>query len=267
MGQSGGHAAGCRVTAGTQCGVNHRRPRRCYTLPVGYARSLLATAAWRKHLLLCIAGLALAACSGSHASAVKKVAPVLLAQLAVEPADLDNVYVIEQEGYRDENGNAASAPTPQFVRQLAAKAAQPPDWPASHILVSVSDLGEESASDFIDAADDENVGPPNLDDYIEAQVPGSHDVHTELVDNFPTYDDDTVANRLTWQQPVDGAEQTWRAYGVYIRSGGLLALVALRAPGEADGPDPEGLLKETMSVSKREADKLKAGAPALLSPR
>ncbi len=213
-----------------------------------------------------VALVALTACSGSHAASVKKVAPLVLAQLALTPAELDGVYVVDQAGYRDQDGNASQAPTSQYVRQLRVHDPRPADVAADRILISIDDLGEDDAKEFIDASGDPDVGPPDLSDYIQQQFPQAHDVQVELLDDFPTYGDDTVANRLIWHQPANGEDQTWRAYGIYIRSGGLLAFVALRATVEGDAPEPEGLLKEAVSVSKKQADKLKGIQPTL-SPR
>lgn len=207
------------------------------------------------------------ACSRGHGGQAKRLAPILLAQLALAPGDLAAAYVVDQEGYRDQNGGAVTVPSAQYVRQLRVREPHLAATPATRITVSVDDLGMDNATDFIDAADDASVGPPNLDDYIAAQIPGSHDVHAELIDDFPTYGDDTVANRLSWQQTVNGAEQTWQSYGVYVRSGGLLAFVAVRAPADASGPDADALRRQAEAVSKKQADKLKNGSSAVLSPR
>ncbi|MHB8576930.1 MAG: hypothetical protein ACYDCQ_16575 [Dehalococcoidia bacterium] len=249
--------------------LNQALPKRCYTWAVRYGLRRLKRSVFHGRAVLWLSGLVLTvvACSSAHGSPVKMLAPVLLAQLALAPADLDAAYVVDQEGYRDQDGRAASSPTSQYVRQLRLNLPAPADKPATRIIVSVDDLGMNSASDFIDAADDQTVGPPNLDDYIMAQIPGAHDVHTELIEDFPSYDDDTVANRLTWQQTVNGTEETWRSYGVYVRSGGLLAFVALRAPEDQNGAEPEGLLKQAMATTKKQADKLKYGNPTVLTPR
>jgi hypothetical protein len=209
------------------------------------------------------------ACSSGKKLSSAKLEPVLLAQLALAPADLGGAYVVTQDRYVDEDGQTVAEPTNEFVRQLSARPSQTPSGEdaAVTVLVSLANQGEGAAADFIDAADDQDVGPPNLESYIEQQVSGSHDVHAELVEDFPSYDDDTVANKLTWQQDANGSEQTWAAYGVYVRAGGLISLVALRAPAAADGAEPEGLRHEAESATKKQAEKLKSGTPAVVKPR
>jgi hypothetical protein len=226
----------------------------------------------RRPLLFAIAffAVALLACSSSKKLSSKKLEPVLLAQLALAPADLGAAYAVQQDRYIDDDGNTVAGPTNEFVRQIAEQ--QPPpaaaEAPAaSNILVTLANQGDTAASEFIDAADDQDVGPPNLEDYIQQQVTGSHDVHAELVQDFPDYGDDTVANRLTWQQDVNGADETWKAYGVYVRSGGLLSLIALRAEAMPDGSEPEGLRKEAETAAKKQADKLKSSTPAVIKAR
>lgn len=232
---------------------------------------LSTRATCRRPIFVCVAVLAalFVACSGGKKLSSNKLEPVLLAQLALAPADLGGAYVVIQDRYVDEDGQTAPAPTNEFVRQLSAKPEQTPSpqETASVVLVSLANQGEGAASDFIDAAQDQDVGPPNLENYIEQQVNGSHDVHAELVDDFPSYGDDTVANKLTWQQDANGTEETWEAYGVYVRSGGLISLIALRAPAGPDGGEPEGLRQEAESATKKQAEKLKSSSPAVVKPR
>lgn len=232
---------------------------------------LAARVTRRRPLLACVAVFAalLVACSQGKKLSSSRLEPVLLAQLALAPADLGGAYVVIQDRYVDEDGQTVSQPTNEFVRQLSAKPAQTPNpqETASVVLVSLANQGPGAAADFIDAADDQDVGPPNLESYIQQQVSGSHDVHAELVEDFPSYGDDTVANKLSWQQDANGSEETWAAYGIYVRSGGLISLVALRAPATADGGEPEGLRQEAESATKKQAEKLKSGSPAIVKPR
>lgn len=226
----------------------------------------------RRFLLanLALASLALLACSHGKRPALKQVAPVLLAELALAPADLGDQYMVESDGYRDQDGNPVSTPSRDFARQLRSRNATPgavSDAVATNILITLGEQGESGASEFVDVADDADVGPPNLADYIGQRFQGSHDVRAELVDDFPSYDDATVANRITWQQDVNGTDETIKAYGVYIRSGGLLALVALRAPAEANGSEPEGLRRQAETVVHKQADKLTGPLPAQIAPR
>jgi len=214
---------------------------------------------------LCLAYVQVVALACSHpATIAKRVEPITLARLALAPADLDNAYVVQQDRYFDDDGKPAETPTHEFSRQLRRQDAVPNGVPAvaTGIVITLGDRGVDDATDFVDAAGDADVGPANLQDYIQTQIADSHDVHAELVPGFPSYDDQTVANRLTWQQTVDGGEQVMHSYGVYIRSGGLLALVGVRAPADASGGEPEGLRKQAESAVKRQADKLKQ-APGL----
>ena len=232
---------------------------RCYTCRVHKWREIGLSR--RRLLLLNVApaAFALLACSNAKRLALKNVEPLLLAELALAPADLGGLYVVDSDRYLDQDGNSVSAPSKNFIRQLRVKdttAAASPDTVATVILVTLDDQGQEAATEFVDAADDQDVGPANLADYIQQRIPGSHDAHAELIEDFPTYDDATVANRLTWQQPVNGAEQTMKAYGVYIRSGGLLTLVALRAPADSEGNEPESLRHQAETVVHIQADKL-----------
>lgn len=209
-------------------------------------------------------------CSSNRRPAVPKVAPVVLAELALAPADLDNMYVIEQDRYLDEDGNPSQTPTHEFERQMRVKgtaAAEGSAAAATVVLVTVGEPGVDKAQEFVDAADDESVGPPNLADFIQQRIPASHDVHAELIPDFPVYGDDTIANRLTWQQTVDGQDQAVTAFGVYVRSGGRLALVALRAPADTSGGEPDALYRQTEAAVKRQAEKLKSQGPSLIGPR
>ncbi len=201
---------------------------------------------------------------------VKKVEPLVLAELALAPADLGGGYVIDQEQYLDEDGNVSRQPTHEFQRQMRMNGATPEAGAvevAATILITVGEPGIDKVQEFFDTADDESVGPPNLADFIQQRIPASHDIHAVLLPDFPVYGDDTVANRLTWQQSVNGQEQTMDAYGVYIRSGGRLALVALRAPANASGSEPESLYRQTEAAVKRQSEKLKSQGPSLIAPR
>ncbi|HZU75887.1 MAG TPA: hypothetical protein VFA70_03930 [Dehalococcoidia bacterium] len=206
--------------------------------------------------------LAVTACGHSTKKAVVALQPAVLAQLALSPLDAGDGYTVQSERYLDEQGNTASGVTDEFVRQLQLTAPPAENAPvATHILVSLSETGVDQAAEFIDAADDPDVGPPNLEAYIQAQVAGSHDVHAELVDDFPQVGDDSVANRLTWHSDVDGDDVTWDSYAVYVRSGGLLALVAARAADTGHG-EPDTLRHEAEELARKQADKLRAGHPA-----
>ena len=242
----------------------------CYTCRVHKWRE---TGLSRRRFLLlnvALAAFALLACSNAKRPALKNVEPFLLAELALAPADLGGLYVVDSDRYLDQDGNSVPVPSKNFIRQLRVKdttAAASPDTVATVILVTLDDQGELAATEFVDAADDQDVGPANLADYIQQRFPGSHDAHAELIEDFPTYDDATVANRLTWQQPVNGAEQTMKAYGVYIRSGGLLTLVALRAPADSEGNEPESLRHQAETVVHIQADKLTYPPASRIGPR
>ena len=205
------------------------------------------------------------ACARRGTAAIRVVPPLALAQLALAPADAGDMYKVDSERYLDDDGNTAPAPTTMFIRQLSLVGSPADDAPAeaTYILVTVGDRGKDAVTEFIDAADDSAVGPPNLEAYIGQQFPGSKDIRAELDEDFPDVGDQSVANKVTWTQPVDGADQVWSSYAVYIQSGDLLALGALRIAGD-DQAALDGLRKQAEVLAKKQADKLKA-APSVAS--
>ena len=209
--------------------------------------------------------LLLAACGHGQNRAAAVAQPVVLAQLALSPADLDDQYDVQSDRYLDSDGNTAPVATQEFIRQLQIKEPAAGEAPvASRILISLSDLGTDGATEFMDAAGDASVGPPNLEDYIQKQIAGSGNVHDDLLDDFPSTGDDSVANRLSWDSETEGQPVTWYSYAVYIRDGGLLGLVAARAEDSGHG-EPDGLRKEAESLVKKQADKMRGSrvlAPA-----
>jgi hypothetical protein len=215
-------------------------------------------------LWLLVAGviLLIAACGGGSKGSAA-VALTALPAIALTPADLAGAYTVQNGQYLDDDAHAVSGTTKQYRRTLArAKGAT---QPADLIIVTVSDDGVDAASDFIDSASDKDTGPPNLQAYIAAAVPGASDVRATPVDDFPSDDNATVANQLTWQENSNGVMTTEFAYGVYVRQAGLLAFVALRAAA-SNGGEPSGLRAQAEQVVKRQADKLKQTALASASP-
>jgi hypothetical protein len=205
--------------------------------------------------------LVLCGCTHNKTTVARVVPPLLLAQLALGPADLDGAYLIASDQYVDEDGAPVAAPTREFERRFTAPSStsdgrQP--RPAVAILITLGDKGSDQAAEFVMAADDEDVGPANLADDLHQQVPDAHDVHVELLQDFETIGDATVAFRLSWLQGASGEEQAWRAYRVYVRSGGMLALVALRAQAEPSGSEPDGLRRQVEAIARKQADRLKS---------
>lgn len=188
--------------------------------------------------------------------AAKTLPPVVLALLALGPADLDGLYTLTSEQYVDEDGALSSVPTHEFERRLAVKnplpaGSAPPA--ASRLLITLGDKGTNAASEFVDATDDEDVGPANVEENVRQQLTDAYDVHAELLHDFDSVGDDTVAFRVTWRQ---GADQV-RSYWAYIRSGGFLALVALGSVLDSGGNEPEGLRRQAETLVRKQADKLK----------
>ena len=210
---------------------------------------------WRGGLL-CAGALVLAACGGGHAKAPAATALLALPSIVLGPADLANAYHMQSQQYLDDDAHPANSPTKQYRRVLNRNDAA--SGAADVILVTVTDSGVESASDFIDSASDDDTGPPNLQDYIASVVIGATNVHATPDPDFPSSDDATVANQLTWQQDVNGVAETEFAYGVYVRQQGLLAFISVRAA--TTGGEPDGLRKQAEDVVKKQADKLKQGA-------
>jgi len=204
--------------------------------------------------------LLLCGCTHNKTPAARVVAPLLLAQLALGPADLDGDYLIASDQYVDDDGAPVPAPTREFERRFTATPAsgegrQP--QPAAAILIALGDKGGDQAAEFVMAADDEDVGPANLEDDLHQQVPTAHDVHVELLQDFETVGDATAAFRLSWLQGASGDEQAWRGYRVYVRSGGMLVLIALRAQAAPSGAEPDGLRHQVEAIAHRQADRLK----------
>lgn len=200
----------------------------------------------------------LSACGGGHKTPPVAAAPRLdtLPQVALDAADLAGAYKVQSETYLTPDGQAVSQPTNQFRRVLQLQPGAPDAGPANVILVTLNNAGVDPASDFIDSAQDNDTGPPNLEDYIASTVAGSSNVHATPVDDFPSEDDGSAANRLTWDETVNGATSAVQAYGVYVRQGGLLAFVAVRAM-DTGGGEPPGLRKQAEDVVKKQAAKLK----------
>src|SRR5579871_713878 len=110
--------------------------------------------------------LAFTACAQGHTAQAKKVSPVVLALLALAPADLGGAYTITADQYVDDDGHPVAQPTHEFERRLALKA--PPSGAAtavaSNILITLGQKTSEEAAEFVTAADDEDVGPANVED-------------------------------------------------------------------------------------------------------
>ncbi len=213
--------------------------------------------------------LAFTACAQGHAAQAKKVSPVVLALLALAPADLGGAYTITADQYVDDDGHPVAQPTHEFERRLALRPQPPagaPPSPASNILITLGQKTSEEAAEFVTAADDEDVGPANVENDLQAEVPDAHDVHATLLQDFATLGDDSAAFQLSWTQGSGDAERTWHSYRVYVRYGGYLALVALRAASAPGGAEPEGLRKQAEALAKAQTSKLQAGAPPLLAP-
>lgn len=204
--------------------------------------------------------LALTACGSGHRPASQAAAPRLdtLPSVALAPADLAGAYKAQSEGYLNTDGQPVAGTTNQFRRVLALQPDAPAADAANVILITLNNSGSDQASDFIDSAQDDNTGPPNLEDYVASTVPGSSDVHATLVHDFPSEGDGSAANRLTWQQTVNGTTESVQAYGVYVQQGGMLAFVSVRAT-DTGGGEPAGLRKEAEDVVKKQAAKLKQG--------
>jgi hypothetical protein len=190
--------------------------------------------------LAAIGVICLTACSQKKAPARGAVRPTALARLALDVNDVNDAYSITVERYVNDDGTPVPAPSHEFERRLSASpgSVRTKDAPATGILVTIGDRSADEASDFLAAAEDDQVGPANLEDDVRSQTPGARDVHAELLQDFETLDDQSVAFKITWRQGTDTTRVEWHAYRVYVRSGGLLALVALRAPADASGGEP-----------------------------
>src|SRR5690348_16548431 len=83
--------------------------------------------AGRWALLAGMAALALVfvACTHGRTVQAKKVSPVVLALLALAPADLGGAYMVSSDQYVDDDGQPVAQATHEFERRLAVKA-QPP---------------------------------------------------------------------------------------------------------------------------------------------
>lgn len=218
---------------------------------------------------LAVLVLALTACSRAHPAQAKKVSPVVLALLALAPADLGGAYTVTSDQYVDDDGHPVAQPTREFERRLAVKPSLPRGAtapPASNILITLGQKTSDEASEFVAAAADEDVGPADVQEDLQSEVPDAHDVHTTLLQDFDTLGDDSAAFQLTWTQGSGDAERTWHSYRVYVRYGGYLALVALRAASAPGGAEPEGLRKQAEALAKAQTSKLQAGAPPVLAP-
>jgi hypothetical protein len=210
----------------------------------------------------------LTACTHGRTAQARRVSPVVLALLALAPADLGGAYTVVSDQYVDDDGQPVAQPTHEFERRLAVKAQQPKvasPPPATNLLITLGQKTSDEASEFVMAASDEDVGPADVQEDLHSEVPDARDIRAELLQDFDILADDTVAFHLTWTQGSGDAQHTWHSYRVYIRSGGFLALVALRAPSAPGGAEPDGLRKQAEALAKRQAEKLQAGAP-LLAP-
>src|SRR5690242_18715443 len=113
--------------------------------------------AGRWALLAGLAALALAltACTHGRTAQAKKVSPVVLALLALAPADLGGAYSVTSDQYVDDDGHPVAQPTHEFERRLAAKP-QPPKGlaapPASNILITLGQRTTDEVAEFVTAA-------------------------------------------------------------------------------------------------------------------
>ncbi len=230
---------------------------------------LSQTGRWTLLAGMSLFALVLLACTHGRAAQAKKVSPVVLALLALAPADLGGAYTVAADQYVDDDGQPVARPTREFERRLVVKAQQPNGVAppsATNLLITLGQKTSDEASDFVTAASDQDVGPADVQEDLQTEVPDARDIRTELLQDFDTLADDTVAFRLTWTQGSGDAALTWHSYRVYVRYGGYLALVALRAPSAAGGAEPDGLRKQAEALAKKQADKLQAGAPPVLAP-
>jgi hypothetical protein len=227
------------------------------------------TGRWALLAFVGLLALVLTACARGHTVQAKKVSPVVLALLALAPADLGGAYTITADQYVDDDGHPVAQPTHEFERHLALRPQPPagaPPSPASNILITLGQKSSEEAAEFVTAAADEDVGPADVEEDLQAEVPDAHDVHATLLQDFATLGDDSAAFQLSWTQGNGDAARTWHSYRVYIRYGGYLALVALRAASAPGGAEPPGLRKQVETLAKAQASKLQAGAPPRLAP-
>src|SRR5579883_619232 len=85
---------------------------------------------------MALLALAFVACTHGRTAQAKKVSPVVLALLALAPADLGGAYTVSSDQYVDDDGQPSAQPTHEFERRLTlkppAKGAAPP---ASNILI------------------------------------------------------------------------------------------------------------------------------------
>ncbi|HLZ69866.1 MAG TPA: hypothetical protein VKV26_08160 [Dehalococcoidia bacterium] len=213
--------------------------------------------------------LAFTACAHGHTAQAKKVSPVVLALLALAPADLGGAYAIASDQYVDDDGQPVAQPTREFERRLTVKAQQANGAaapPATNLLITLGQKSIDEAAEFVTAASDEDVGPADVQQDLQTEVPDARDVRTALLQDFDVLGDDSAAFQISWTQGDGDAARTWHSYRVYVRSGGYLMLVALRAPSAPGGAEPEGLRKQAETLAKKQADKLQAGSTPLLAP-
>lgn len=221
-----------------------------------------------------LAGLALlalvfTACTHGRTAQAKKVSPVVLALLALAPADLGGAYTVTSDQYVDDDGQPAAQPTHEFERRLAVSSRQPkgaPAPPASNVLITLGQRTSDEAAEFVSAAADEDVGPADVQQDLQTEVPEAHDIHAALLQDFDTLGDDSAAFDLSWTQGSGDGARTWHSYRIYVRYGGYLALVALRAETAPGSPEPAGLRKQAEALARAQTSKLQAGAPPLLAP-
>jgi hypothetical protein len=196
-----------------------------------------------------------AACGGTRRAAAPTVAgPAPLAALLLDPADLGGAYLTQSETFLDEDGRPVTQPTQRYRRIL--ERAPGATAPADLLFLTVNRSGAEAASAFIETADDDSTGPPGLEDYIAAAIPGSRNVQAAIDPDFPGVGDASVANRLTWKEESGGQERKVYAYAVYIQQDGVLAFVAVRA-AETGGGEPPDLRAQAEEIVRLQATKLK----------
>jgi len=181
--------------------------------------------------------------------------PPPLPMLLLGPADLDGAYRIQSETFLDEDGQPVVRQTQQYRRIL--ERAPNATTPADILFLTVNRSGADAAAAFIETAADDSTGPPDLEDYITAAIPGSKNVQAALDPDFASVGDASVADRLMWKEESNGQERTVYAYAVYIQQDGVLAFIAVRAAEETGG-EPTGLRTQAEALARLQAAKLKS---------
>lgn len=226
------------------------------------------TGRWALLAGLALLALAFTACTHGRTAQAKKVSPVVLALLALAPADLGGAYTITSDQYVDDDGHPVAQPTHEFERRLTVRPQTPNASapPASNVLITLGQRTSDEASEFVSVAADEDAGPADVQEDLRSELPDAYDIHAALLPDFDTLGDESAAFQLSWTQGNGDAARTWHSYRVYVRYGGYLALVALRAPGAPGSAEPDGLRKQIEKLAKAQTSKLQAGAPPLLAP-